>query len=74
MVRLWRAAAKPKKFHLGGFRPVRLVFLHCQGTKAGTGTKAQLAVCGSVNGLCALQHPPEHTADDDTQTHFQERE
>jgi hypothetical protein len=33
------------------------MFLYCQLTKAGTATKLQLAVCGSVNGTCAQQHP-----------------
>ena len=33
------------------------IMLYCSVTKAGTATKSQLAVCGSVKGTCALQHP-----------------
>ena len=33
------------------------MFLYCSVTKAGTATKPQLVVCGSVKGACALQHP-----------------
>jgi hypothetical protein len=36
------------------------MFLYCQVTKAGTATKLQLAVCGSVKGACALQRPQSH--------------
>jgi hypothetical protein len=33
------------------------MFLYCSVTKAGTATNSQLAVCGSVQGACTMQHP-----------------
>jgi hypothetical protein len=41
------------------------MYSYCELTKAGTATKGQLAVCGSVKGKCVLQHPPGHAPGDD---------
>ena len=41
------------------------MYSYCTLTKAGTATKGQLAVCGSVKGKCTLQHPPGHAPADD---------